>query len=110
MLQIDIEERDGAEMVFILGGEISRDRVSELMSRWNEYKLLRNERARIVDVSKLDTIDSSGEFALRCMACDGARFRARGPMMGRIIDLVCKANVEMLREGHREFRSMVFCG
>lgn len=109
MLQIDIEQRDGKELIFILCGDASRDWVSELMSRWNEYKLLRNEKGCIVDVSKLDTIDESGEFAIRRMARDGARFRASGPMMGCIIDQVCKASVEMLQEGHREFRSMVFC-
>lgn len=109
MLQIDIEERDRTEQVIILCGEINRECVDELMSRWNDYKLLRKESDRIVDISRLNTMDSSGEFAIRRIARDGARFRANGPMMGRIIDLVCKANIEMLQEGHREFRSMVFC-
>jgi ABC-type transporter Mla MlaB component len=109
MLQIDIEERDGTEPVFILSGEISETWVGELMSHWDEYKMLRKGADCIVDVSSVSAIDPSGEVAIRWIACDGARFRANGPMMGRIIDLVCKANVEMLRKGRREFRSIVFC-
>ncbi len=109
MLKIDIAERDGTKLVFILGGEIRCESLGELMSRWNEYRLLRKNAVCIVDVSRLSNMDSSGEYAILRIARDGARFQANGPMMERIIDLVCKANTEMLQEGDREFRSMVFC-
>lgn len=110
MLQINIEERDGTDQVFSLCGELVGSCQSRLIDRWNEYKALRKGVARIVDISEVTTIDQSGERVIRSIACDGARFRAKGPMMGRIIDLVCQVNLEMLREGHREFRSTVFCG
>jgi hypothetical protein len=109
MLQIEIEERDGIEPAFALRGEIVSSCAGELIDRWNEYKLLRDGRACIVDVSLVGVIDQDGELAIRRLASDGARFLANGPMMDRVIQLVCDERKHARREGRREFRSIIFC-
>ncbi len=108
MLQIEIQEQDGEEQEFILRGEICSCSVPKLMECWSEYRMLRAGKYCIVNLAKVSLIDCAGERAIRRIAQDGARFLAHGPLMERIIDLVCKVNVDALRDGQREFRSMVY--
>jgi len=108
MLQIDIEERAGTELIFTLKGEIAGVDADELIARWNES--LRVGRVCIVDVSAVWSMDEAGKVAICRLARDGARFRATGPMIDCVIDLVCKTNTEVLQSGRREFSSIVFNG
>jgi ABC-type transporter Mla MlaB component len=108
MLQVDIEERAGTELIFTLKGEISGVDADELISRWEESP--RVGRVCIVDVSEVWEMDQAGKVAICRLARDGARFRASGPMIDCVIDLVCKTNTEALQSGRREFRSIVFNG
>jgi hypothetical protein len=53
-------------------------------------------------------MDDVGREAISVLAHDGARFLASGPMLGHVIDLVCKASFEASQTGCKGFQSMVF--
>jgi hypothetical protein len=109
MLQIDIEERaDSAAPVLTLKGELSGTSALELLARWNQLREVRPGQVCIVDLSCVSAMDDVGREAISALAYDGARFLASGPMLGHVIDLVCKASVEALQTGCEGFRSMVF--
>ena len=108
MLQIEIEERPGAELVFTLKGELREASVFEFTDRWKALRRSCPGAVCIVDLSDVGAMDGAGERAIYALAHDGVRFLARGPMLGRVIDLVCKASVHAPQGGDEGFRSMVF--
>lgn len=109
MLTTKIEGNNPAELLFTLSGELAGEGVDMLVSHWNRYQAVRKDRVCIVDVSKVTSIDGRGERAIRYLASEGARFRVSGPIVGNIIDLVCKEKRWELQNGQREFTSIVFC-
>ena len=108
MLHIDIEERLGIGLVFTLKGELSGAHAFELVARWKEVRRNCHGKVCVVDLSAVGEMDDAGEGAICALAHDGVRFLARGPMLGPVIDVVCKASVEASQAGCAGFRSMVF--
>jgi ABC-type transporter Mla MlaB component len=110
MLQIEIEERTDSESTLILKGELSGTSALELLAEWQEFRRLCPGSVCTADMSSVSVMDEAGQRAICALAHDGVRFLARGPMLGHVIDLVCKASVETSQAGHGGFRSIVFNG
>jgi hypothetical protein len=108
MLQIEIEKPSRTKLVLTLTGDLCGPSADELMARWEELERSFPGRDCIVDLSFVSSMDDEGRGALCVLAHDGVRFLARGPMLGPVIDLVCKASVEALEAGRKSFRSIVF--
>lgn len=108
MLQIKIEERTGTELMLTLEGELSGEYALELVARWKEVRQKCPGKVCVVDLSAVGAMDDTGQEAICALAHDGVRFLARGPMLGPIIDMVCKASAEASQAGCVGFRSMVF--
>ncbi len=109
MLQIDIEGCNPAELIFSLRGSLDGVGVDALIRDWNEHTVAGEDRNHIVDVSGVTCIDAVGESAIRYLASAGARFRVSGPMVDKVIDLVCKEKDRALQNGYKDFSSIVFC-
>jgi len=108
MLQIDVEDCAGTGLLFSLKGELSGASAVELMTRWQESRRVCPDKILTIDMSSVCAMDDLGQEAIYALAHDGVRFLARGPMLGHVIDLVCKASVEASQTGCAGFRSMVF--
>ena len=109
MLQIEIEEQNPAEQLFTVCGELVGERAKTLIGFWDEHKVVGKGRINIMDVSGITSIDQIGESVIRHLDSEGARFQVSGPIIGNVIDQVCKEKRRALKDGHREFTSIVFC-
>jgi ABC-type transporter Mla MlaB component len=96
------------ELAITMKGEISSECIHEVMKCWKEHESLSYDRVCIVDLSLVKRIDEAGESVIRHLASCGARFRGNGPIMGCVIDLVCKESKAALLEGRHDFKSIVF--
>jgi hypothetical protein len=108
MLQIDIEERAGLAPLLTVKGELSGTSALELVARWNQLREILAGKVCVVDLSHVLAMDEAGRETISAIAHDGAHFLASGPMLGHVIDLVCRASVRASHEGIPGFRSMVF--
>ncbi len=109
MLQIEIEGQNPAEQLFTVSGELVGDGAKALIQFWNQHKVIGEGRVNIMDVSGITSIDLAGESVIRQLAAEGARFHVGGPMIGNVIDQVCKEKLQALKNGRRKFTSIVFC-
>jgi hypothetical protein len=107
MLQIDIEDRSDSGLLFTLKGELSGAYAGEFMARWQEFSRICLGTVCIVDLSSVAAMDERGRQAICALAHAGVRFLARGPMLGHVIDSVCKASFEASRAGRADFRARV---
>ncbi len=80
MLRITVEEQDNATSLR-LEGKLTGDWVGELERCWISNHNHNPAGEFSVDLSSVSFVDENGKALLRRMVSQGARLRARGPLM-----------------------------
>jgi ABC-type transporter Mla MlaB component len=80
MLRITVEEQDNATSLR-LEGKLTGDWVGELERCWISNRNHSTESQFSVDLGSVSFVDENGKALLRRMVSQGAKLRARGPLM-----------------------------
>jgi hypothetical protein len=94
MLKINFSETPTEER-WILHGRLTDPWVAELGACWKKNHRTDVQRACIVDLNEITFVDKNGEWVLRLLARDGARFTASGIYTSYILEqIACNSAIK----------------